>query len=193
MQEDVIFQISNRLKELRQNKKVTIEKVAKEVGVSKAMISQIENSRAVPSLTVLLTLIKALGITPNDFFEAILPDYKSSDVIIKSSKDYQSFSKENARGFHYKRILTTSLQNIHIDVVLLHLEKNSKRAMVRTKAFEYKYVLKGSVKYTVGQNEYLLNEGDSIYFDANELHNLKALNDKDAELLIVYMFTEELI
>ena len=50
MQEDILFQISNKLKEVRKSKGVTLQEIADEAGVTKSLVSQIENSRTIPSL-----------------------------------------------------------------------------------------------------------------------------------------------
>ncbi|MNY75029.1 Cupin domain protein [compost metagenome] len=51
-------------------------------------------------------------------------------------------------------------------------------------------MLSGAVEYTVGKNKYILNQGDSMFFDANELHNLKCHECDEAVLLVIYFFNE---
>lgn len=189
MQEDIIIQISNRLKDIRKEKNITLQELAEMAGVTKSMLSQVENSRSVPSLSVLLNLIKALDIDLNEFFKNItlIP---ASKVVVKKQKDYQSFEKENAEGFHYQRIFATTVNDYHIDFVLLRLEANARRPMVVTNALEFKYVIQGKVCYTIGDNDYLLEKGDSMFFDANELHNPASIGEEDAILLVVYFFTD---
>ncbi len=48
MQEDILIQISNRIKQIRIEKKITIQALAIKAQVSKGLISQIENNRTVP-------------------------------------------------------------------------------------------------------------------------------------------------
>jgi transcriptional regulator with XRE-family HTH domain len=191
MQKDVILQISNKIKEKRKEKNITIQELANEVGVTKGFISQIENNRTVPSLTVLLSIIRSLHIDLNTFFDELQGENGEADkVLIRKKEQYQDFQKENARGFHYQRILSTHIQDKHIDMVLLRLQKNSRRAMVRTDAFEYKYVIEGDVEYSIGENKYVLGPGDSIYFDAREPHNPKNIGEGDALMLVIYFFIE---
>lgn len=190
MQEDILFQISNKLKEVRKSKGVTLQEIADEAGVTKSLVSQIENSRTIPSLPVMLGLIKALDIDLNVFFKDIISTASGENVLIRRKEEYQPFTKENAKGYFYQRIFSKQFKDNHIDVVLLRLEKDAKRPMVRTNAFEFKYVLSGAVEYTVGKNKHILNQGDSMFFDANELHNLKCYQCDDAQLLVIYFFNE---
>ncbi len=53
MQEDIIIQISKRLKDIRKEKDITLQQLVDVAGVSKGMLSQVENSRTIASLTVL--------------------------------------------------------------------------------------------------------------------------------------------
>jgi transcriptional regulator with XRE-family HTH domain len=190
MQEDILLQISNKLKEVRKNKGVTLQEIANEAGVTKSLVSQIENSRTIPSLPVMLGLIKALDIDLNAFFKDIISTAPGENVLIRRKEEYQPFTKENAKGFYYHRIFSKQFKDNHIDVVLLRLEKDARRPMVRTNAFEFKYVLEGSVEYTVGKNKYILNQGDSMFFDANELHNPKCIDGGEVLLLVIYFFNE---
>ena len=60
--------------------------------------------------------------------------------------------------------------------------------MVSTDAFEFKYLLKGKVEYTIGEETYLMEEGDSLFFDAGDLHNPRNTGQEDALLLVIYFF-----
>lgn len=190
MSEDIIIQISNRLREIRKDKKVTLQELAETAGVSKGLLSQIENSRTIPSLTVLLSLIKGLKIDLNDFFREIdvLAEEK---VIFRKAQQYQPFEKENAAGFHYQRIFSTTTLEYHIDFVLLTLDTHATRPMVTTDAYEFKFVLQGTVAYHIGDKTYLMEEGDSLYFDATEPHNPVNMGTDKAVLLVVYFFKQK--
>src|SRR5687768_13941646 len=105
MTEDIIIQISNKIKEKRKTKGITIQELADKAEVSKGLISQIENNRTVPSLLVLINIIRALNLDMNEFFNEIGQEQQSSKVIIKQEASYQVFEKEAAKGFLYKRVL----------------------------------------------------------------------------------------
>ena len=57
MQEDILIQISTNIKERRREKGITVQELADRAKVSKGLISQIENSRTIPSLIVLIQII----------------------------------------------------------------------------------------------------------------------------------------
>jgi transcriptional regulator with XRE-family HTH domain len=188
MQEDMIVQITTKLKDIRKEKNLTLQELADTAGVTKGMLSQVENNRTIPSLTVFLNIIKSLKIDINDFFQDFNTGGQASKVIFKKKTQYQPFEKENTIGYQYHRILSTTVDEYHVDFVLLTLMPNAQRAFVQTDAFEFKYMLKGKVEYTIGEEVFVMEAGDSIYFDATEPHNPKNIGEGEAQLLVLYIF-----
>lgn len=187
MQEDIIVQITTKLKDIRKEKNITLQELAESAGVTKGMLSQVENNRTIPSLTVFLNIIKSLRIDINDFFTDFNTVHNSK-VIFKKKAQYQPFEKENTVGFHYHRIMSSTIDEYHVDFVLLTLMPDAYRASVQTDAFEFKYILKGKVEYTIGSEVFIMEPGDSIYFDATEPHNPKNIGEGEAQLLVLYIF-----
>jgi len=52
---------------------------------------------------------------------------------------------------------------------------------------EFDYILKGNLKIYIHDNEIILEEGDSIFFDSSYEHAMEALNNKPAEFLAIIM------
>lgn len=196
MQDDLLIQVSNNIKEIRKQKGITIQMLADKANVSKGLISQIENNRTVPSLMVLMSIIQSLNLDVNDFFKDIKRNKKAtSKVEIKKRSEYKVFEKEKVKGFIYKRILTRNVTGGPIDIVLLELKKGAKRGQaVKTQAFEYKYVIKGTVEYMIDNKKYILQQGDSLFFDGRKGHKPSNIGKIDALILVVYFFiTDEKI
>jgi len=191
MEDDILIQISNRIKERRREKNITVQELASLANVSKGLISQIENSRTIPSLMVLIDIIKALEIDLNDFFKDIRTKNKLSPILIKRKDEYEHFEKEHATGFHYQRILTRFIDHSTVDIVILELEPNAIRPLVETDAFEYKYILSGSIEYQFNDEKIKLNQGDSMLFDGRIPHTPVNLGNQTASMLVVYFFEEK--
>jgi quercetin dioxygenase-like cupin family protein len=127
----------------------------------------------------------------NEFFNEIGTEQQSSKVIIKQEATYQVFEKETAKGFLYKRVLTRSVKNYPVDIVILELKKGARRTqMVKTDAYEYKYIIQGKVEYQIENEKYILNEGDSLFFDGRLGHKPANIGEDDAKILVVYFFLE---
>jgi transcriptional regulator with XRE-family HTH domain len=190
MNEDLLIQISNRIKQVRLEKKITIQALADKAQVSKGLISQIENNRTVPSLWVLMSIIVALNLDFNEFFKDISQQKKNPHpVIFKKQSEYHVFEKENSKGFFYHRAFTRNMQGGPVDFVLLELKKGAKRnRMVKTDSFEFNYMIKGSVEYFIDDKRYVFEEGDSLFLDSRLNHKLSNIGKADALMLVVYFF-----
>ncbi len=187
MQEDIIVQITAKLKDIRKEKNITLQELAEAAGVTKGMLSQVENNRTIPSLTVFLNIIKSLHIDINDFFTDF-NTRQGSKVIFKKAAQYHPFEKENTVGFHYQRIMSSTIDEYHVDFVLLTLMPNAQRTPMQTDAYEFKYILEGKVEYTIGEEIFTMEAGDSIFFDATEPHNPQNIGNIEAKLLVIYIF-----
>jgi len=190
MSNDIILQISNRIKEKRKDQKITLEALAKDVGVTKGLISQIENSRTVPSLAVLLSIIKSLHVDLNDFFDNLATEASNEPLVIKAS-EHQLFEKEFTKGSQYYRITSFKINNRLVDIVLYKQSQDSEKGYVSTEAHEFNYMLKGIAKYTIEGKEYILETGDSFYYDARQLHLTQCLSTEPYEMLVIYFFDEK--
>lgn len=189
MQEDLLIQIGNKIKEVRKAKGITVQALADRAEVSKGLISQIENNRAIPSLPVLMKVILSLQINLPDFFEELRSVTGEQPVLIVRQSEYRSIQKEADKGFDYKRILTRTIAGGSTDIVLLELKKGAARKrLVHTEAYEYKYIIRGSLNYEIEGKDYLLEEGDSIFFDGRLGHKLSNPGKSDTLILVIYFF-----
>jgi len=191
MEEDILIQISNRIKERRREKNITVQELAIRANVSKGLISQIENSRTIPSLIVLIDIVKALEIDLNEFFKDIRSKSDAPLILVKRKQEYDHFEKEHATGFHYQRIFTQSISQSTVDIVILELEPDATRPLVETEAFEYKYILSGQIAYQFNDDIITLNQGDSMLFDGRISHTPKNTGNTKASMLVIYFFEEK--
>jgi len=188
MEDYVLIQISNKIKTLRKSKNFTVQDLADKAGVSKGLISQIENSRTIPSLLVLIQIIKALEIDFTEFFSDLSMNEKGLNILVKRKEDYAFFEKETAEGYSYHRIFTKSFANTTIDIVLLEIMPGATRDYVTTDAYEYKFMVSGSITYDFKSQRISLYEGDSILFDGNIAHNPINEGTVPAKMLVIYFF-----
>lgn len=189
MHEELLLLLGDKIKTKRTQKNVTVEQLAKKAGVSKGLISQIENNRTVPSLPVLFNIIHSLEEDLRTFFEDMHDSIGNGHVLIIRKGQEKPFAKEPVKGFTYKRILTRSVSSQATDVVLLELKKGAvRKQMIRTDAYECKYILKGRIEYQVAKDTFILEEGDTLFFDGRTPHRLKNIGTSHALILAFYLF-----
>ncbi|WP_113922970.1 helix-turn-helix domain-containing protein [Cognataquiflexum aquatile] len=188
MENEILVQISQKIKSIRKDKNLTIQEIAERAGVTKGLISQIENSRTLPSLLVLMQIIKALEVDLNFFFNDLSLDGREAPVLVLRKEEYSKFEKEPASGYQYERIFTRKIKSGAVDFVLLEIKPGSVRNFVTTDAFEFKYILQGTVKYIFRDQTVELFEGDSMLFDGRLEHNPVNEGKETVRMLVVYFF-----
>jgi transcriptional regulator with XRE-family HTH domain len=189
MEGALLLEVSKRIKQFRTDKRLTVQELADRSGVSKGLVSQVENGRSIPSLPVLFSMIQSLELEVGEFFKDI--SLQEANVLVQKKEDYIAFEKEYATGFRYSRIFMKNLPPSATDFVLLKLDVDAQRDMVSTEAYEYKYILKGSVDYHINGQVYSLNEGDSLFFDGRLPHVPKNTGRIPCEMLIIYFFNQK--
>jgi transcriptional regulator with XRE-family HTH domain len=188
MENEILVQISQKIKSIRKDKNLTIQEIADRAGVTKGLISQIENSRTIPSLLVLMQIIKGLEVDLNYFFNDLSLDGREAPILVLRKEEYQKFEKEPASGYQYERIFTRKIKTGAVDFVLLEIQPGSVRDFVTTDAFEFKYILQGSVKYVFRDTTVQLHEGDSMLFNGRLEHNPVNEGSVPVKMLVVYFF-----
>jgi transcriptional regulator with XRE-family HTH domain len=185
---DYLIGIGKRIKDIRKASKKTINTVASSAEVSNGLISRIENGRTIPSLPVLLNIINALEIKVSDFFEGMPKPSELSYIVSRCEENATIEKEDEAKGFSYKYIFGKQLSTIGFEAVLLEVQPNSQREKVETDAYEFKYILSGECLYTIGDDEVLLQEGDSIFFDGRIPHVPINKGQLSAKMLVLYFF-----
>jgi len=183
---DLFINIGSKIKQIRQGNNYTLTEIATKAGVSKGLISKIENGRAIPSLPVLFRIIKALTIDLSVFFEGI-SDFPSNGYIHRKASEYVPVEKEDSQGFSYFSIINESFDNISFQTSVLKLAPGAVREKVVTDGYTFLYVIDGYIDYLLDTDFIKLTTGDSLFFDGKIPHVPKNNNTQPATILIVYL------
>ncbi len=188
MNEFILTGIGKNIKTIRLKSGKKLTTLAKEADISKGLLSKIENGRTLPSLPVFLSIVRALGISPKEFFKDL--DFEPPQRYIhKSAQDCIPIKKEvEAHGFNYQFILERAFENFTLEVVILEIAPNSKRKKVQTDAYELKYVIEGEIDYQIDDEIIPLQKGDVLLYNGNIPHVPHNRTDKMAKMLVIYFF-----
>lgn len=167
-------------------RQMKLQEVAGSAGISKGLLSRIENGRTVPSLPVLLSLIQALKVPMDAFFEGI-DVAPPAPYVHRKAVEYAPFGKEAAAGFLYAHILNQNVLNVALQASILTLQPGSQQEPVTTDGYEFKYMLKGEVEYHLGNDTVLLQTGDSLFFNGQIPHVPVNRTAEPASLLVIYL------
>jgi transcriptional regulator with XRE-family HTH domain len=192
-----VSNIGPRLRQAREHKKMSVRGLARYVGVSPSLVSQIERGRVMPSVGTLYAIANELGLVVDDLFAGTPPKSKSSgrpestaaDVVNPVLKTGQRKTIKLADGVRWERLTPTPDQDVEFLVVVYDVSAEScpKDALIRHGGKEYAYILRGHLGIKIGFEEFELGPGDSIAFDAQMPHRLWTVGKEPAEAVWVVL------
>ena len=189
MKDRSLFKLAQAIKDKRKSLGLSLEALASRAAVSASLISKIENSRAIPSLPVVLRLAKGLQTSLSDLAAGI-DEQDDREYIVVRKNERQKQEKEEAVGFNYHVLVMRAMHDLLFDSSILSLEKGAKRKAVSSDGYEFLYILKGSIEFCLGEETILLDEGDAFFFDGRIPHVPKNIGDQTAEFLAVYLIEQ---
>ncbi|WP_313891441.1 XRE family transcriptional regulator [Psychrobacillus sp.] len=176
------MQIGKKIKRLRLEKGLTQEELGERTDLSKGFISQLERDLNSPSIETLFSILSVLGSKPKDFFD----DEHSRTKVVYEQQEQTIFEDEE-KNYKLRWLISESNEN-EMEPVHISLGKNGQFKQFEPSLSEtFIYVLHGSVKLTLGKQQYTAKQGESIYFEASDHHLIE--NDSEAESQIIYVVT----
>jgi transcriptional regulator with XRE-family HTH domain len=181
--------IGGLVRKYRKEKDLKLLDLSGITGIGSAMLSKIENGRMIPTIPTLFTIIHKLGITPETFFAQLNPESTFQGYYYLPKAQFAPYEKEeNATGFHYFSILEHNLEGSAFQISILRLEAGATRPQVTTAAFEFVYLLNGSVDYHLEDKVFVLEEGDALFFDGSIAHVPVNKTSHAVSMLVLYLF-----
>jgi mannose-6-phosphate isomerase-like protein (cupin superfamily) len=185
MTEDL--KVGEKIKLLREKKKLSLPDLAQKSGFSSAVLSQIENHMISPPLGTIIKLAKALEVEPGYFFKE---KPKSPYVIVRKDERVsvsRVASKEGVSyGYSYESLGADKKdRKMEPFIVTLDPETVKKPAQSTHDGEEFIFVLEGEMEVTLGDHSDVLAAGDSIYYSSTIPHRVGAKGDAPAKILAV--------
>lgn len=170
-------EISENIKMLRKQAGMTLKDLSEKTGLSVGFLSQIERGNSNIAIPSLKKIADVFNVNMSEFFID-----KSNFSFLTRKDERQVFHVEgldtvylNLGGNFDKRVLAP---------YVLILEPNQKkRKSFKFAGEEFYYVLKGTVKFTIENREYLLKEGDAIHFPSYLEHYGENPSNEETHLL----------
>jgi transcriptional regulator with XRE-family HTH domain len=155
-------QIAARLRQLRGERRLSIEALAEASGVSRSMISLIERAETSPTAVILEKLAAGLDTTLAGLFAK-----PSAPVEPVSRRADQSVWRDPASGYVRRNIspsgYPTPIQIVEVDFppnAHVAYETGGRRPLIHHQV----WVLEGAIEVTVGEQQHQLGEGDCLAF-----------------------------
>ncbi len=187
-----LFKIGPRIRQARRERGLTLADVARRTGLSKGLLSKIENFRALPSLPVLAGIARSLDIGMDNLVKDVGFESPASHQLVPAGRRVPC-KREKSRGFSYAALASRALGEVGFESFVLTLEPGARRKPVSTDGDEFVFMLKGQIQFQLGRErieKIQLSQGDALYFDGRVPHVPLNLAKSSAELLVIYLLKQ---
>lgn len=181
--EEINLIVAKNLKAFREDRKLSLEKVAELTGVSKTMIGQIERGESSPTIKTIWKIANGLKISFTSLVNNPLPKTK---IILKSElqpltesdgkyRVYSNFPFEDGRRFE---VYTVEIEPGGF------LQSEAHPAGTE----EYITVFEGDLLVKISEEEFVICSGDSIRFKADRPHDYFNNGKKQINLSMILYY-----
>lgn len=182
--------IGNEVREFRRKQNLTVTDLARLSGISAGMLSKIENGMTSPSLATLRALSKALNVPVTAFFRRFEEEHDAT--FVKAGQGL-TIERRGTRAGHQYQLLGHSVRHrVMVEPYLITLTEESDVFPVFQHAgVEFLYMLEGEVGYRHGDKTYVMQPGDSLFFDADVPHGPEDLRKLPIRFLSIIAYPRE--
>jgi len=176
-------EIGKRIKSFRTQKQITLEGLAQRTGFTKGYLSKVEKSKKSPPVSTLGIIARALGVT----ISALLGEEAPRTSFCLVRKDERPLIARNGTAFGYSyEAMAYRFPNKTMEPFLLTLPvKPKKRTLYQHEGEEILFVIQGTMKFFHGNEEYIVDEGDCIYFDSGIPHWGESVGPEEVKCFMV--------
>ena len=176
------MEIGERIRKIRKRQGRTLQEIADRCGFTRSLLSKIETGLTSPPVATLTKIASALGVRPSSFLEDA-DDASTVHTPAAAAKGRGLVATDKGYSFH---AFAAGRAEKMMQPYLFVAEKGKvKPKPLSHRGEEFVYVIEGRMKYRVGRVEYTLGAGDSLYFDAEEPHDLEPVAGR-VEYLAVF-------
>ncbi|MFC9503136.1 helix-turn-helix domain-containing protein [Streptomyces sp. NPDC057002] len=190
----VVPPVGARIRQARQERGTSLRALAREVGVSASLVSQIETGKSQPSVSTLYAITTALGISVESLFDA-----RASSPVVGASTPgslphaLAAFAADPGRrigplagageretleldsGVVWERL--GRVPGADVDFLLVTYRPGGSSAgsggLMRHGGTEYGYLTSGELILTLGFDEYTVRPGDAVCFESTTPHRYR--------------------
>ena len=177
-----------RLRALRTARRLTLDELSHMAGVSKAMLSQIEQDKVNPTVAVMLKIATALEVSIGDFVDA--PARSNIVRIIPASDERYTFLAEPKCT-----IRTLSPMNMEKNIEFYRVTLEQGAELSSEPHFpgteEFLYIDKGRVTVATGEQKAEIRKGDSIHYRADVPHTITNIGRGRVEAYMIVHYRQD--
>ena len=180
--------VGEKIKSVLTTKGISIDQLSAQSSLSIKQINYVLESEIIPSLSPLIKIARALGVRLGTFLddtEQIGPIVHRNNETQKPASFSSQLSSENSHLNFFP--LAGNKSGRHMEPFIIDIKPSIKSEPILSshEGEEFIFVMKGSVKVIYGKEQFVLNIGDSIYYDSIVDHLVSAADKEISQILAV--------
>jgi transcriptional regulator with XRE-family HTH domain len=183
---DICSAIGQRIRSIRQDKRLTLDELARKTGFAKSYLSQIETLKREPPISTLAKIAYVLGV---DVFFLISGQARQGDdqsmTVVKASERTVIPRPSGSPAYVYQPVNDKKLDRLMDGYIVTMGSEFPPEPMVH-EGQELTCALEGVHEFFYNGRSYVFEEGDCYYFDSNKPHYARSIGDKPATVLVVF-------
>ncbi len=180
--------VGAKIKKLREERELSVVQLAELTGLAEEQIQRIEENIDIPSLAPLIKIARVLSVRLGTFLDG---EEKTGPTICRQNEEANTISFSNnallSRKHMNYRSLAKSKSDRHMEPFIIDIEpiEDINFTLSQHEGEELIYVLEGTMEICYGDQSYILEQGDSIYYDSIIPHHVHAAKGGAAKVLAV--------
>jgi len=180
--------VSEKISTLLNDRNISVEELSKLSGLTESQISLILESEKIPSLAPLIKIARGLGLRLGTFLddsENIGPVVHRLSDKTDSATFSSQLSTSNSHLDFYS--LAGNKAGRHMEPFIIDIKPSDTNEPILSshEGEEFIFVISGEVKIIYGKETYVLQKGESIYYDSIVDHLVSAVSDNPAQIVAV--------
>jgi transcriptional regulator with XRE-family HTH domain len=168
-EEQLGWVIANHVRARRQEIGQSVGQLAARTGISKGMLSKIENAQTSPSLSTLARLASALDMPVTSLFRGLAEERDA--VFVKAGSGPEIIRQGTRAGHRYQLLGSLRGPERKIEPLLVSLnERTEVFPLFQHSGVELLYMLEGLMEYGYGRQRYRMAPGDTLQFEGDIAH-----------------------
>jgi len=161
----MINEISEKIRNLRKERSLTLKDLSIKTGLSVSFLSQVENGYSSLAITSLKKIAEALNVTMNYFFKA--PEIHN--FLVKAQEE-KAFKIEGSNSQFIR--ISGDFTGRKIESLIIIIPPEQMHGNISNHpGEEFVYVLEGALIVNLDGTDYLVKSGDSIQYPSTKDHS----------------------
>ena len=181
--------IAESTRQMRSARGLTLSELASRVGISRQMLSKIENAQTSASLATVDALAKGLEVPVTSLFRAA--DHETQAVFSKAGRAPETVRRGSNLGHHYRLLgQLTRPQGLFEPLLVTLTDDSQPFPLFQHMGSEFVYVLEGVMDYQHQESTFRMEAGDSLLFDGEGVHGPARIIEAPIRFLSVFVTRE---